>query len=228
MLPSQPSAHGDSPGPKGLVTLINPNFVKPGVAPYALDILSSHLELDGFDVEVVDLTWSPDTWRTVLAEYFARRRPLLIGVTLRNAASVQPQEQRVFLPEHRAVIEEIRRQTTAPIVLGGAGFSTMPYAAMEYFNVPFGVKGPGELILCALANALAAGAPPRASGGCSCTTAKRSAPRPGSGLRWRGRRWAATSRPATSDARASLTAWTTASITSAAGWATCSPSPAAP
>lgn len=146
--------------PLGLVTLINPNFVRPPVTPYALDILSSHLEREGFEVEVVDLTWHPDDWRSVLAAYFAHRRPMLVGVTLRNACSVQPQEQRVFLPDHRRVIDEVRAHTAAPIVLGGAGFSSMPFAAMEYFNVPFGVKGPGEHILCALAHALAAGRSP--------------------------------------------------------------------
>ena len=145
---------------KGLVTLVNPNFVKPGVTPYALDILCSHLEMEGFDVDVVDLTWNPDDWQQVLAGYFADHQPLLVGVTIRNAGSVQPQEQRVFLPDHKRVIEQIRTATTAPIVLGGAGFSSMPYAAMEYFNVPYGVKGPGEIILCALANALARGRSP--------------------------------------------------------------------
>lgn len=145
---------------KGLVTLVNPNFVKPGVTPYALDILCSHLEMEGFDVDVVDLTWNPDDWQQVLAGYFADHQPLLVGVTIRNAGSVQPQEQRVFLPDHRMVIEQIRAATTAPIVLGGAGFSSMPYAAMEYFNVPYGVKGPGEIILCALASALAHGRAP--------------------------------------------------------------------
>lgn len=146
--------------PKGLVTLVNPNFVKPGVTPIALDILCSHLELEGFDVDVVDLTWTPETWKSVLADYFALKHPFLVGVTLRNAGSVQPQEQRVFLPDHLLVLDEIRKRVTAPIVLGGAGFSSMPYAAMEYFNVPYGVKGPGELIMCALANALVAGRSP--------------------------------------------------------------------
>jgi tryptophan 2-C-methyltransferase len=148
------------PGSRGLVTLVNPNFVKPGVAPYALDILCSHLEVAGFDVEVLDLTFRQNDWR--LAEYFAVRDPMLVGVTLRNAGSVQPQEQRVFLPDHLAVINAIRAETSAPIVLGGAGFSSMPYAAMEYFDVPFGVKGPGEVILCDLAEALALGRPPEA------------------------------------------------------------------
>jgi tryptophan 2-C-methyltransferase len=145
-------------GSAGLVTLVNPNFVKPGVTPYALDILCSHLEVAGFDVEVLDLTFRDTDWR--LAEYFAARDPLLVGVTLRNAGSVQPQEQRVFLPDHRAVIEAIRAETSAPIVLGGAGFSSMPYAALEYFEAPYGVKGPGEVILCDLADALASGRSP--------------------------------------------------------------------
>src|SRR5712691_10821036 len=123
-----------SPASKGLVTLVNPNFVQPGVTPYALDILCSHLEAAGFRAEVLDLTFRPAHWG--LAEYFATRRPLLVGVTLRNAGSIQPQEQRVFLPDHLAVINAIREQTSAPIVLGGAGFSSMPYAAMEYFGVP--------------------------------------------------------------------------------------------
>ncbi len=48
---------------KGLITLVNPNFVKPGVTPYALDILCSRLEMEGFDVDVVDLTWNTDDWK---------------------------------------------------------------------------------------------------------------------------------------------------------------------
>jgi tryptophan 2-C-methyltransferase len=148
----------------GLITLVNPNFVRPGVTPYALDILTSHLEGAGFEVEVIDLTFrDPGDWR--FAEYFADRTPMLVGVTLRNAGSVQPQEQRVFLPDHLEVIDAIRAQTDAPIVLGGAGFSTMPYAAMEYFDVPFGVKGPGEIVLCDLAGALAGGRDPETVNG---------------------------------------------------------------
>jgi tryptophan 2-C-methyltransferase len=142
---------------KGLVCLINPNFVLPGVAPYALDILTTHLELAGFEVDVVDLTFRRD--ENLLENYFATHSPLLVGVSLRNAASVYPQEQRVFWPEHRLVIDEIKRLSTAPIILGGVGFSVSPHAALEYLDVPYGVKGPGEIILCAFAEALARGEP---------------------------------------------------------------------
>lgn len=146
------------PDSRGLVTLVNPNFVMPGVAPYALDILCSYLEAAGFDAEVLDLTFRESDWG--LAEYFAERDPIVVGITIRNVGTVQPQEQRVFLPDHLAVINAIRAETSIPIVLGGAGFSSMPYAAMEYFEVPYGVKGPGEVILCALASALASGQSP--------------------------------------------------------------------
>ncbi len=130
----------------------------PPVTPYALDILSTHLEEAGFEVDVIDLTFDREDWG--LDAYFAKHEPLLVGVTLRNAGSVQPQEQRVFLPDHLAVIDAIRALTDAPLVLGGAGFSSMPYAALEYFKTPFGVKGPGERILCDLADALASGRSP--------------------------------------------------------------------
>ncbi len=143
---------------RGLVALVNPNFVKPGVTPYALDILTTHLEAAGFDVDVLDLTFRDDDWQ--LSEYFSERDPMLVGVTLRNMGSIQPQEQRVFMPDHLAVIDAIRGLTNAPIVLGGARFSYMPYAALEYFKTPFGVKGPGEIILCDLADALVSGRSP--------------------------------------------------------------------
>ncbi len=143
-----------------LVTLVNPNMIYPPVTPYALDILTTALERQGFEVEVVDLNLCRDSWRDALARYFATRAPLLVGVTIRNTDTIYPQEQRVFLGDHREVIAEIRLLTPAPIVAGGAGFSSMPFAATQYLDVRFGVKGPGEVIICQLAAALRDNADP--------------------------------------------------------------------
>jgi len=140
-----------------LVTLINPNKIFPAITPYALDILTTSLEESGFDVEVVDLTFRRDFWREVLVQYFSQRAPLLVGVTIRNTDSIYPQEQRVFLEEHLEIITAIKELSRAPVVCGGVGFSSMPFALVEYFGVEFGVKGPGELIICQLAEALLRG-----------------------------------------------------------------------
>lgn len=142
---------------RGLVTLVNPNKVHPPIAPYALDVLTTSLERAGFEVEVVDLTFHRDSWKTVLSEYFATREPMLVGVTVRNTDTVYAFEQRPFVGEHKEIITEITRLTEAPIVAGGIGFSTMPFALVDYFGVDFGVKGPGEMILCDLADAIETG-----------------------------------------------------------------------
>jgi tryptophan 2-C-methyltransferase len=143
-----------------LVTLVNPNLVHPPITPYALDILTTSLESAGFDVEVVDLTFRRDDWWTVLREYFADRDPLLVGVTVRNTDTIYAQQQRVFIDDHRNIIDEIKSHTTAPVVAGGVGFSSMPFALLDYFDIPFGVKGPGENVVVRLASALLLGEAP--------------------------------------------------------------------
>ena len=145
---------------KGLVVLVNPNKVHPPIAPYALDVLTTALEGAGYDVDVVDLTFQRDDWRAALVDYFTLRTPLLVGVTVRNTDTVYAFEQRPFIGEHREIIAEIRRLTGAPIVAGGVGFSTMPFALVDYFGIDFGVKGPGENIVCDLADALRTGGRP--------------------------------------------------------------------
>ncbi|TDE10619.1 tryptophan 2-C-methyltransferase [Jiangella asiatica] len=142
-----------------IVTLVNPNLVHPPITPYALDVLTTSLEAAGFDVEVVDLTLDRERWRSVLVDYLERRDPLLVGVTIRNTDTIYPQEQRVFLDSHRDIIREIRRRTTAPVVAGGVGFSSMPFALVDYFGIDFGVKGPGEVTVVELALALEQGKP---------------------------------------------------------------------
>lgn len=139
-----------------LVTLVNPNLVHPPITPYALDILGTSLEAAGFEVEVLDLCLGRDDWQGRVENYFSRRSPLLVGVTIRNTDTIYPQEQRVFLGSHRDIITAIARRTQAPIVGGGVGFSSMPFALVDYFDLDFGVKGPGEVTVVRLAEALAA------------------------------------------------------------------------
>jgi hypothetical protein len=57
---------------RGFVTFVNPNSVRPAVTPYALEILGSHLEVAGFDVDVLDLTFGDRHWG--VEEYFRRER----------------------------------------------------------------------------------------------------------------------------------------------------------
>lgn len=144
---------------KDAVLLVNPNQVHPPIAPYALDVLSTALEAVGFETEVLDLTFHLEDWRETLREHLHSRNPLLVGVTCRNTDSSYAFEQRPFIGWYKDVIDQIRALTDSRIVVGGAGFSSMPFALVDYFNADFGVKGPGEKIICDLALALSAGRP---------------------------------------------------------------------
>ncbi|MFI5999622.1 tryptophan 2-C-methyltransferase [Streptomyces sp. NPDC051366] len=155
---------------RGLVLLVNPNKVHPPIAPYALDVLTTSLEAADFEVEVVDLTFHREDWKSCLSEYFGARSPVLVGVTIRNTDTVYAFEQRPFIGEHKEIITEIKRLTDAPIVGGGIGFSSMPFALVDYFGIDFGVKGPGEQIICDLADALVTGRDTGTVSGLLCNT----------------------------------------------------------
>lgn len=143
-----------------LVALVNPNKVHPPITPYALDILTEALESNGFAVDVIDLTLDRDQWPEVIRDYFTANCPRLVGVTIRNTDTLYAQDQRVLLGEHAEIITEIRRQTDAPVVIGGVGYSTMAFAALDYFDAHYGIKGPGEITLVQLARSLRDGHPP--------------------------------------------------------------------
>lgn len=131
------------------VLLVNPNRVRPPVAPIAIDYLASALERRGVDVRVLDLAWSgsvEDDLRAAL-----RERPALVGLTLRNLDDSSAASRVSFLPGHREVVDAIRRHTDAPLVLGGVGFSIAPGAALLALGADLGVRGEGEEALALLA-----------------------------------------------------------------------------
>src|SRR5262245_61604746 len=146
--------------PSRLIALINTNRVNPiAVAPYALDVLATSLASAGFTPEVVDLTFQLGSWREVLRAYFAAHEPLLIGVTIRTMETTSAQDQKVFLPDHLEMIEEIQRGSRAPMILGGSAFSMAPIGLTRYFRAKYAVTGPGERVLVELADALLHGRP---------------------------------------------------------------------
>ncbi|MAG36131.1 MAG: hypothetical protein CL878_07800 [Dehalococcoidia bacterium] len=137
------------------VLLVNANRMKPAVAPIGLAYVAQALDAAGHHVELLDLCFVPDS-AGAIGEWFAagRRGPDLVGVTIRNTDDCYFASQESFIPHYRAVIGELRRHTSAPLVLGGAGFSVMPEGVMQRLGVRLGVAGDGETAAVALANVL--------------------------------------------------------------------------
>jgi radical SAM superfamily enzyme YgiQ (UPF0313 family) len=125
------------------VVLVNPSQMKPAVAPIALDYLAHSLTEHHFQVDVLDLCFSPD-WTQDIDRYFASNSAIAIGVTLRNTDDTSFASQEFFIPRFKEMIDYIRRRTSAPVILGGSGFSVMPEAILDYGGLDLGISGDGE------------------------------------------------------------------------------------
>jgi radical SAM superfamily enzyme YgiQ (UPF0313 family) len=74
-----------------------------------------------------------------------RFQPDFIGCSIRNIDSMSIQTKDFFLDKVNEVfIKPLKRASSAPIILGGSGFSIYPYETLDYLEVNYGIIGEGE------------------------------------------------------------------------------------
>ncbi|MBN1422204.1 MAG: radical SAM protein [Planctomycetes bacterium] len=139
----------------GDILLVNPNRMRPPVAPIALDLLGGALEAAGFGVRLADLALAPDP-EAALDEALADP-PLLVAITCRNIDDSHFASGAFRLPEVKGAVAEIRARTDRPIVLGGVGFSILPGPILRFTGADAGIAGDGETALVDLARRIADG-----------------------------------------------------------------------
>ena len=139
---------------RGKVLLVNPNQMKPPVAPIALDYLAHALRQSRFQVDLLDLCFSTDVARDIKS-YFSRNDVLAVAITLRNTDDTYFASSDFCIDRYKTVIDLLKSHTDAPIILGGSGFSVMPEAILEYYGLDLGIWGEGELSLPLLVERIA-------------------------------------------------------------------------
>jgi len=140
---------------RGKVLLVNPNRMKPPVAPLALDYLATALKKSQFQVDLLDLCFSTDV-SLEIESYFARNDVLAVAVTLRNTDDTYLASQDFCIDRYKQVVDLLKVKTDAPIILGGSGFSIMPQAILSYYGLDLGIWGEGEFSLPLLVDRIAA------------------------------------------------------------------------
>ncbi len=118
-------------------------------APLGLALVASALRRAGHDVRALDLLFA-DNPESLLKHTIASAKPELIAVSIRNIES----SSRFLLPDYKETIALIKRETNAPVVVGGPGYSIMPKAALEFLGADYGIAGEGEMSVPMLADAL--------------------------------------------------------------------------
>jgi radical SAM superfamily enzyme YgiQ (UPF0313 family) len=125
------------------VLLVNPNRMKPPVAPIALDYLADAVRESQFEVDVLDLCFTDDVQHEI-DRYFASNEVMTIAVTLRNADDTFFVTQDFCIDKYKELIDLIKARSRAHIILGGSGFSIMPVDILSYYDVNLGIWGEGE------------------------------------------------------------------------------------
>jgi radical SAM superfamily enzyme YgiQ (UPF0313 family) len=138
------------------VVLINPNRMKPIVGPIGLDYLCTSLMSQGFEVTLLDLCLADDV-ESALDDCFREHTADAVGFSIRNTDDCYYTGQDFFLPRYREMIQAIRDRTSAPVILGGVGFSIMPEAILRYCGAHLGIRGEGEWALPMLLHRLQRG-----------------------------------------------------------------------
>jgi len=135
------------------VALINTNRMQPPIAPIGLDYIASALQSAGHEVRLLDLCWEEDADEAI-AGFFEESEFGMVGMTLRNTDDCVFTSRQSFVEEFLDLVKTVRKNSKAPIVLGGVGFSTMPEQVLSQADVEYGVWGDGEFILPELAERL--------------------------------------------------------------------------
>ncbi|MFX1298863.1 MAG: B12-binding domain-containing radical SAM protein [Promethearchaeota archaeon] len=124
------------------ILFINPIRIKPVVGPIAFDYLGYALNKAGYLIDLIDHSFIE--LKSSLAQYFEKKTPFAIGITVRNTDTCLYQGQAFFLDEIKALIAYLKTIQVAPIILGGVGFSIAPQTIMDYCGADYGVQGEGE------------------------------------------------------------------------------------
>jgi anaerobic magnesium-protoporphyrin IX monomethyl ester cyclase len=127
------------------VLLINSNLKDDILAapPIGLCYVASAAEAAGHEVRALDLCFKRRI-RQELEKAINGFSPQVIGVSLRNLDNANMLRPVSYLPSARQIVQEIRKLTAAPLVLGGSGASLDPQGVLEFLQGDYLIISEGE------------------------------------------------------------------------------------
>ncbi|MEG1586349.1 MAG: lipid biosynthesis B12-binding/radical SAM protein [Bacteroidales bacterium] len=113
------------------------------VYPLGLSYLKSYLEntLPGFQTEIIDCNLVD---MEQLGRLIKMKNPDYVGISFRNVDGANSLKEGNFFAGYREIVDVVRANTTAPLIIGGAGFSIFPSLFMAKMEADYGIVGEGE------------------------------------------------------------------------------------
>ncbi len=130
------------------------NYPGQPIYPYAFVQVSALARRHGLHVVRHDFLETPESeWFPTLAHLISSCQPRMVGFHVRQADSQYiPQYKRILsatpsairyfpVDDTKLLIEEVRRLTSVPIVVGGFGFAVHTHRMLEFLRPDYGVRG---------------------------------------------------------------------------------------
>ncbi|MEJ2365229.1 MAG: cobalamin-dependent protein [Deltaproteobacteria bacterium] len=111
--------------------------------PLGLACVAASTRKAGHEVTYLDLMAKEDP-QEVIEKIMEGLRPDVIGISVRNIDDQSMANPHFLLEPVKEVVATCRSLSSAPIVLGGAGYSIYPQSALEYLGADMGIQGEGE------------------------------------------------------------------------------------
>ncbi|UCE58700.1 MAG: cobalamin-dependent protein [Phycisphaerales bacterium] len=129
------------------------------VYPLGMTMVAEAVREQGHEVRQCDLL-QMDSQSQNVEEVVQSFRPDVVGLALRNIDNIDSADLDAYTDAYGDVSRSVRAATTAPIVLGGAGYSLFPDVLLEQVDADYGIVGEAEVAFSELVEQLTAGGPP--------------------------------------------------------------------
>ena len=130
----------------------NRELLPDGVIPIGLLYVMAATP-DEHEKHLIDLCFDDDPVQA-LDKQLAALRPDVVAIGMRNIQNNDYTGLSDNIAYYRSLVDAAREASSAPIVVGGAGFSVMPKELMTAIGADFGISGEGERAFPALIAAL--------------------------------------------------------------------------
>jgi len=130
---------------KVLLISANTETISMPVLPVGLAFVNTALLAQEFETEIINLMGTADTQKR-LKEIITRFCPDAIGISVRNIGTQDIKHPKFMLDPVREMIAWCRKYSSAPIIVGGPGYSIYPEAALDYLGADMGIRGEGEAV----------------------------------------------------------------------------------
>jgi len=142
-----------------LLVSANREHLPDPIFPLGLAYIAAAVSAAGHEIDVADLCFGHKPLEDLRSQV-ARFQPDVIGLSLRNVDNAAYPLTVDYLALHREVVDTLHTVSSAPVVLGGSGFSILPQAYMHELDGDWGIAGEGERAFVALLQALQNGLDP--------------------------------------------------------------------